>query len=239
MQLRQVSIPKHLSRVKPDRDNSSPSSTRFRAESKFRVTTSQQLLLVAVLALTFFISCPMEPIHSNIPLFVRAAIALSITLLVLGRVIRYFPMRRLATPPVLLLILMTFSLTQSASWYAIENIFAFGLFSALAILVSAAVSANHMAIGIAIGGCLVALYSAVYSYFYPAPEWATHHFMGAFLGWNNLALTLIFAVPAAFCMNLGPGTLSRLFKFFVVATLGLEIYLAGSISSLFVFCLLL
>lgn len=196
-----------------------------------REDSKRRFLLVMGLSITFFLSCPIEPMHSAVPLWTRTAFCFGAILTITARKLIKFKFNRLITPAAFLLALMYFSQLQSSSKVALENLLAFSFLFAISLIAVSSIPLNLSAIGIALGGVAVAVYCIFFSFVNPELSWMNSHFIGAFLGWNNLALTLIFAIPAALTMNIGAGIGPRLAKLLTLSLLSAEILAAGSTSS--------
>lgn len=198
----------------------------------------RERLLVGTLAVTFFLSAPMEPMHSGLLLIVRMGLCLVITVAILWKQILKIPLRNFLTPALLVLLLMGISLTQSLSRFALENLFAYFFVFLIAILTSVSLRVDKLALGIAIGGALVAIYSALFAVVIPGSSWMSGRLAGPFTGWNNFAMMLVFALPAVLCFR-AENKFLRFFKIFTLIILGAEIFLAQSTSSRIVFSALI
>lgn len=195
-------------------------------------------LLVFVLAVTFFLSAPMEPMHSSLPLILRMALCLVFTVAVLWKQILQIPLENFLTPSAFVLLLMAISLAQSLSRFALENLFAYFFVFLISILTGASLSVDKLALGIAIGGALVAFYSALFALVNPEGSWMSGRLTGPFTGWNNFAMMLVFALPAVLTLQ-SENKLRRFFKFFILILMGTEIFLSQSTTSRITFSVII
>ncbi|MEG0027765.1 MAG: O-antigen ligase family protein [Aurantimicrobium sp.] len=149
------------------------------------------------LTFTFLIIGPIAPWSSDLTLFERALIALIFFAVSVATSKEYPRVIALSTPLILLLVTATLSLNEFFLFSIFKDWLSFLIIAGIAMFAAWTYSLEKIVFSLALAGALLALYT-VYLFF-TSPSTAIDEaglLMGAFTGKNNLALTLMFTVPA-------------------------------------------
>lgn len=197
-------------------------------------TVFKTLFPVASLAFIFLLIGPIAPWSSDFTLFERALISL-IVFGISVAVNKETPRTvALSTPLLLLIITATLSLQEFFLFSILKDWVSFLIIAGIAMFAAWTYSIEKIVFSIALAGLFLSLYT-VYLFF-ASPQTAIDEaglLMGAFTGKNNLALTLMFTVPAILTTNFVKNNWVRLIsKTALVLLIAILIFSTKSASSI-------
>lgn len=191
----------------------------------------------ALIAFTFLLIGPIEPWTSRFSLLERAVVALALTFCWLWTS-NARPLR--VVIPISLILLSAvagLSIFQFLRLNIVRDWLSFSLVLLLAIIFVAAASTNEIVGGLVIAGAILIGYTAILALLMPGKAFdSAGLLMGAFSGKNNLAISVMFTIPAILTWRFSSPTWKKRVIKWLVLTCALVLLLATkSASSLVAF----